>query len=133
MPEGKAPPIGRFRNFTKVFEWRDVPDPSGPEVYPNYVPVGQCWSALKEKADMALLGAALSESPLPSRSGSHTVRTRFRQDLTVRHMLEIEGKRYRIVSVQNDDARRYTMCEVEEFGDMLIIATDPRPDQGLPP
>jgi hypothetical protein len=124
MPEGKAPPIGRYRNYAEVFEWVDVPQIGGPSVVPGYIPVSQCWCSLKVKQGEMFLGSAqIGEVSGPR--GTHIVRTRFRQDLTLRHMLEIAGMRYRVVSVSNDDARRFTQLEVEEYGDANVIGVGP--------
>jgi hypothetical protein len=131
MPEGKAPAIGRLRNFSHVFEWVDVPQLSGPSLVPGFVPRGDCWCSLKPRGDQLLNGAQLAESPLPTARGSHLVRTRFRQDLTIRHMFEIGDNRYRVVAVRNDDARRFTECEVEEMGDRNIIQAAPPIPRGF--
>ena len=124
MPEGKAPPIGYLRNLAGVFEWTDVPQIGGAGVVPGYVQVAQCWCSIKIKAGETFLGAAQTGEATGPR-GTHTIRTRFREYLTTRHMLEIAGKRYRIVSVTNDDARRYTQLEAELYGDAAIIGIGP--------
>ena len=129
MPEGKAPPIGRLRNAAAVFEWVDVPQISGPSIVPGYIPRGHCWCSLKPRGDQLLLGAQLVEAALPQARGTHIIRTRFREDLTIRHMFEIKAhgtrNRYRVVAVRNDDARRFTECEVEELGDVTVVGTAP--------
>lgn len=125
MPEGKAPPIGRLRNYAGVFVWTDVAQSEGPSAIPRYQQIGHCWCSLKVNAgEMMLLGAQIDERAGPR--GTHTLRTRFREDLTIRHMFEIAGKRYKVVGVVNDDARRFTQFDVEEFGDATIIAQPPR-------
>jgi head-tail adaptor len=123
MPEGKAPPIGRLRNFAEVFEWRDTPQVGGVNAVPAYLPVGKCWCSLKARGDM-FIGAAQIVEQTGAR-GTHIVRTRFREDLTTRHMLEIAGLRYRVVSVRPDDARRFVELEVELYGDALVIGVPP--------
>lgn len=124
MPEGKSPPIGRLRNLASVYLWVDIPIPGNANVDPNYMPVGQCWCQLKAKGDANLLGAQIFEAN-GGRSGTHTIFTRFREGLTIRHMLEIAGKRYRIVSVSEDDARRFIRIEAELWGDASIIGIPP--------
>ena len=42
-------------------------------------------------------------------------------------MFEIAGQRYRVISVMNDDARRYTQCDVEMWGDATKIGVVPGP------
>jgi hypothetical protein len=130
MPEGKASPIGYLRNLAHIYEWVDVPQIGGAGVVPGYIPVAQCWCSLKVKAgEMALLGAQTVEQQGPR--GTHTIRTRFREYLTTRHMFEIAGIRYRVVSVSNDDARRFTQLEVEQYGDATIIGIGPPIPRGL--
>ena len=135
MPDGKSPPIGRLRNFAGIYEWVDVPQISGPSVVPGYIPRGECWCSLRPRGDQLLLGAQINGSPLPTPRGSHLIRTRYREDLTIRHMFEIRAhgvrNRYRVVAVRNDDARRFTECEVEEMGDVTIIGAAPPIPRGL--
>jgi hypothetical protein len=121
---GKAPPIGQLRNFARVYEWQDIPVSGGPSVNPGYAPIGSCWCSLKPRiGEQMLLGAQIDEASGPR--GTHIIRTRFRAEWTVRHMLEIARRRYKVVSVNNDDARRFSSLEVEEFGDLTIIAALP--------
>ena len=133
--QGKAPPIGQLRNFAAVYEWIDVPQLSGPSVVPAYVPRGRCWCSLKPRGDQLLLGAQIVEAALPTTRGTHIIRTRFREDLTIRFMFELKAhgtrNRYRVVAVRNDDARRFTECEVEELGDVTVIGTAPPIPRGL--
>lgn len=131
MPEGKSPPIGYLRNFASVYVWSDEPEVGGPSVTPHYVLVNQCWCSLRSKGDVAHGGADIVESNLPSRSGTHVIRTRFRDDLSLRHMFEIAGNRYRVVAVRNDDARRFTELEAELMGDVTVIAPAPPIPRGL--
>lgn len=133
MPEGKSPPIGRLRNFAGVFEWIDQPQTGGPSVVPGYAPRGQCWCSLKPFGDQLLLGAQIVEAS--GIRGTHLIRTRFREDLTVRFMFELKAhgtrNRYRVVSVRNDDGHRYTECAVEELGDVTVVGTAPPIPRGL--
>jgi len=125
MPEGKAPPIGRLRNFAELYDWVDRPQTSGPSAIPTYTLVARLWCSLKARVgDKYLFDAQIDEATGPR--GTHTIRCRFRQDLTVRHMLQIAGKKYRIVSINPDDARRFSILEVEAFGDAEIIQRPPR-------
>ncbi len=125
MAEGKAPPIGRLRNYAGVYVWSDHAASLGPQVIPRYAFVNHCWCSLKARAgDMMLLGAQIDEATGPR--GTHTIRTRFREDLTIRHMLEIAGRRYKVVGVVNDDARRFTQFDCEELGEVEIIGGPPR-------
>lgn len=125
MPEGKAPPIGRLRNFANIFEWTDIPDvPASSAVFPEYRAAGSCWCSLRVRSGEMWLGAAqIVEQPGPR--GTHLIYTRFRPWWTIRHMLEIAGVRYRIVSVSNDDARRFTILEAEQYGDAAVIGRSP--------
>ena len=97
MPEGRAPPIGRLRNFADIFEWQDVPHGSNSSVTPAYTPAGHCWCSLKARGDQ-MLGAAQVVEQSGTR-GTHVIRTRFREDLSTRSMLEINGQRFRVVAV----------------------------------
>ena len=123
MPEGRSPPIGRLRNFAAVFEWTDEPRAADANVVPTYRRVGACWCSIKTRAEMTIGAAQIMEQSGPR--GTHTIRTRFRTDLTTRHTLEIGDRRYRIVSVANDDARRFTELEAELYGDAATIGTTP--------
>jgi hypothetical protein len=126
MAEGKAPPIGWYRNLAAVFEWRDMPIDNDASVTPTYVLAARCWCSLKVKAgEMYLNGAQMGEAQGPR--GTHTIRTRFRPTLSTRHMFEIAGTRYRVVSVSNDDARRFTQLDVEQYGDAVVIGAPPQP------
>ena len=119
--DGKAPPIGRLRNFAGLYVWIDQPDVGGPMAIPNYRFVAHCWCSLRVNAgEKMLLGAQIDERTGPR--GTHLIRTRYREDLTIRHMFEIGIKRFRVVGVRNDDSRRFTELEVEEFGEATIVA-----------
>ena len=120
MPEGRSPPIGRFRNRAHLLVWRDTPIAGDPMVQPGYARVGRLWCSLRVRAgEMTVNGVQREEAPGPR--GTHMVQTRFREGLTTQHMLEIAGQRYKVVSVHNDDARRFTQLEAELYGEADMI------------
>jgi len=123
LPEGKAPPIGRLRNYAAVFEWTDEPIAGNSSVTPTYAPRGHCFCSLKAKGDL-WIGAAQIVEQNGSR-GTHVIRTRFRDDLTTRHLFEIAGNRYRILGIRPDDARRFIELEAELYGDAQLIGAPP--------
>jgi hypothetical protein len=124
VPLGKSPPIGRFRNYTQVYEWHDTAHPGAPGVVHNYTPIGTCWCSIKIRSGEMWLGAAQIDAEYGPR-GTHIIQTRFREDLSTRHTMVIAGKRYRILGVRNDDARRYTEFDAELYGDADVIGAPP--------
>jgi hypothetical protein len=122
MPVGRAPPIGQLRNFADVYEWSDRAM-NDARVTPDYVLRGHCWCALRSKGDQFIGGAQIVEQAGPR--GTHVIRTRWREDLTTRHLFEIAGLRYRVVAVRPDDARRFIELEAELYGDAQMIAAPP--------
>ena len=120
MPLPKAPPIGRLRNLATIQLWHDHAVPEVQSM-PLYTDVGQAWCSIEATSGEMVWsgGVAVTERP------THVLTFRYREDLTHEHHIVVNERRFRILRVQPDDARRFVKVDCELYGDAAMVAVMP--------
>mgnify|MGYP000029219167 CR=1 FL=1 len=118
----KAPRIGQLHHRVAILTWRDTPTGDAATT-PEFTRAAACWARIEPVGEIILHGSVNAGEAI-----THRVFMRRRTDLTVRHVIEYEGQRYRIRRITDlSGERRFTVASVELWGD-VADATHTAPD-----
>lgn len=106
----RAPTIGDLSSRVTIKRWQDVPV-SGDDTESIYAPVATVWAKVEAVGGAIYLGSMQVGNTI-----THRIIIRRRQDVTADHVIEGNGRRYRVRRSTDLDGR-FTVLECEEEGE----------------
>lgn len=108
----RAPRAGELHHRVRILTWRDQPTGEAAAT-PEFEFAATCWARLEPVGEVILQGSRNAGDQV-----THRMFVRRRTDLTVRHVVEHDGKRYRVRRVTElSGERRFTVAMLELWGD----------------
>lgn len=108
----KAPHIGQLHHRVRILTWRDRPSGTSAAT-PEFTRFDECYARIEPVGEVIRHGSINA-----GESVTHRMFVRYRKDLTVRHVVEHGGQRYRIRTVRDlSGERRFTVAMLDLWGD----------------